>query len=137
MNTDVAVAKLATIERCLERIRSVTAGNPDAVDDLDTEELVVLNLQRAIQAAIDLAAHTISGRGWGLPETLKAHFVILSEQRVISAELAVRLQAMVGFRNIAVHDYRRIDREILKSILRGRLGDLREYAASIKSMLDG
>ncbi len=51
MTTDVALAKLATIERCLERIRSVTAGDPDAVDDLDTEELVVLNLQRATQAA--------------------------------------------------------------------------------------
>ncbi len=135
MTTDVALAKLATIERCLERIRAVTAGNADAVDNLDTEELVVLNLQRAVQAAIDLAAHTISGRNWGLPETLKAHFGILADQRAITPELSKRLQAMVGFRNIAVHDYQRIDREILKSILKNHLDDLREFAAAVKALV--
>ena len=56
MTHDVALAKLAAIERCLERIRSVTGGDPASVDELDTEEIVVLNLQRAIQASIDLAS---------------------------------------------------------------------------------
>lgn len=84
MTPDVALGKLATIERCLERIRSVTGGDPGRVDNLDVEEIVVLNLQRAIQAAIDLAAHLIAGRGWGLPDSLKAHFQILADQNVIS-----------------------------------------------------
>ena len=132
MTSDVALAKLATIERCLERIRTVTGGDPNAVDDLDAEEIVVLNLQRAIQAAIDLTAHLISGRAWGLPESLKDHFRILADQKVVDPALAARLQAMVGFRNIAVHDYERLDRNILKAILRDRLGDLEAFARAFK-----
>jgi uncharacterized protein YutE (UPF0331/DUF86 family) len=132
VTSDVALGKLATIERCLQRIRTVTAGNPDRVDDLDVEEIVVLNLQRAIQAAIDLAAHLISGRGWGLPDSLKAHFQILADQSVISPELASHLRAMTGFRNIAVHDYEQLDRAILKRIVRERLGDLAAFATAVK-----
>ena len=132
MTADVALAKLATIERCLKRIRSVTHGKTDAVDELDTEEIVVLNLQRAIQAAIDLTAHLISARGWGLPDSLKDHFRILQSEKVLDTELATRLQAMVGFRNIAVHDYERIDRSILKAILRDRLIDLERFADAIR-----
>jgi uncharacterized protein YutE (UPF0331/DUF86 family) len=135
VTADVALGKLASIERCLERIRAVTRGDPEAVSNLDTEELVVLNLQRAIQATIDLAAHLISGRAWGLPESLRAHFQILADHGVISADLGVRLCAMVGFRNIAVHDYERIDREILKAIVRERLGDLEEFACAVKAFL--
>ena len=133
MTSDVILGKLATIERCLERIRTVTGGDPERVDQIDVEEIVVLNLQRAIQATIDLAAILISGRGWGLPDSLKAHFQILADQGVVAPELAGHLRAMVGFRNIAVHDYERLDREILKRILRERLGDLAAFAKAVRT----
>ena len=134
MTADVALSKLASIERYLARIRSVTQGNPDAVDDLDIEEIVVLNLQRAIQATIDLAAHVIAGHQWGLPDSLKAHFRILADQRVVDPALGGRLESMVGFRNIAVHDYDRLDRAILKAILATHLVDLEDFARAIKAL---
>ena len=130
MTSDVVLVKLATIDRCLERIRSVTRGDPDAVNDLDVEEIVVLNLQRAIQATIDLAAHVIAGRNWGLPDSLRAHFRIL-----VDHALGSRLEAMVGFRNIAVHEYDRIDRAILRSILSEHLVDLSDFAGAVKAAL--
>jgi len=133
VTTDVFLGKLATIERCLERIRVVTGGDAERVDQIDVEKIVVLNPQRAIQATIDLAAHLISGRGWGLPDSLKAHFQILADQGVLAADLALRLRAMVGFRNIAVHDYECRDRQILKRTLRERLGDLVTFATSVRS----
>lgn len=40
---------------------------------------------------------------------------------------------MVGFRNIAVRDYERLDREILKRILRERLGDLAAFAEAVRT----
>jgi uncharacterized protein YutE (UPF0331/DUF86 family) len=135
VTADAALAKLASIERCLHRIRSVTGGDPEAVEDLDVEEIVVLNLQRAIQAVIDLAAHVISGRRWGLPDSLKAHFRILTDQRVIDPELGSRLQAMVGFRNVAVHEYDRLDRDILKAMVANHLVDLEDFSRAIKTLL--
>jgi len=132
MTRDVLLAKLGSIQHCLHRIRKVTAGDATRVRDVDVQDIVVLNLQRAIQAAIDLAAHTIAAHGWGLPDTLRKHFTILEQERVIPSDLARRLEAMTGFRNIAIHDYEAIDTAILESIVTDRLGDLEEFADHIR-----
>lgn len=129
--SDVALAKLATIRRCLERIRTITGGDAARVGNADVQDIVVLNLQRAIQAAIDLAAHLLSQRQWGLPDSLKAHFTILQREGVIDAGLGARLEAMVGFRNIAVHDDEAIDVRILERIVAERLGDLEAFAGAV------
>ena len=126
------LAKLGSIQRCLTRIRSVTGGAPASVRDLDVQEIVILNLQRAIQSCVDLAAHLIAGSGWGLPDTLKQHFDLLQENGVIERELADSMRAMVGFRNIAVHDYRVLDEEILESIIAQHLGDFEAFADAVR-----
>lgn len=112
----------------------MTRGDPESIDDLDVEEIVVLNLQRAIKATIDLAAHVTAGRRWGLPDSLRAHFRILVDQRVIEPALGVRLEGMVGFRNIAVHEYDRINRA-MKAIVGGHLTDLEAFSEAIKGSL--
>lgn len=132
MTDDILLAKLGSIERSLQRIRQVTQGDPQRIDDIDVQDIVVLNLQRAIQAAIDLAAWVISERHLGLPDTLKAHFTLLREQGVISPELCRKLEAMVGFRNIAVHQYQQLDPDVIKDILRHHLTDLEAFADSIR-----
>lgn len=131
MTRDVLLAKLGAIQYGVHRIRTVTSGDPSRVYEIDVQEMVVLNLQRAIQAAIDLAAHIIAANGWGLPDSLKKHFTILEQERVLPSALARRLEAMAGFRNIAVHDYQAIDAAILEGIVSERLGDLEEFAACI------
>ncbi len=133
--TDAVLAKLASIRRYLQRIRDVTRGDASRVSDIDVQDVVVLNLQRAIQAAIDLAAYLISRRRWGLPDSLKAHFTILQQERVIDASLCQRLEAMVGFRNIAVHDYQALDPKVLQRIVAERLGDLESFAVAITRVL--
>ena len=132
---DVVLAKLGAIDRCLARIRDVTRGEPTRVRDIDIQDIVVLNLQRAIQAAIDLAAHLISQKQWGLPDSLKAHFAILQREKVIDPTLGRRLEAMVGFRNIAVHDYEVIDVTVLERIVAERLPDLEAFAGAVAATL--
>ncbi len=132
MTDDVLLAKLANIQHALQRIRNVTGGDPDAIDDIDVQDIVVLNLQRAIQAAIDLASWYISRNRLGLPETLKAHFALLQNNGVIDPALGRNLEAMVGFRNIAVHEYQQLDPDIIKNILRNHLTDLETFAEQIK-----
>ncbi len=124
---DIVLAKVGNIQRCLRRINDVTGGDPDRLEEIDTQDIFVLNLQRAIEATIDIAAHIIASEGLGLASTIKENFKILHEAGIIDHGLMKKMQAMVGFRNIAVHDYTSIDLEILKSILKNNLKDLEEF----------
>jgi uncharacterized protein YutE (UPF0331/DUF86 family) len=133
VNRDILLAKCATIDRCLARIREVREPHRAALSPVDIEDITVLNLQRAAQAAIDLAAHVVVAEAYGLPDSLAAAFSQLERQGVIDAELAARLRKMVGFRNIAVHDYQSIDPAILEAIVTRHLGDLEAFAARMLS----
>ncbi|MFZ5592661.1 MAG: DUF86 domain-containing protein [Pseudomonadota bacterium] len=53
---------------------------------------------------------------------------------LLDTQLGTRLQAMAGFRNIAVHNYREISMTVLRSILEKHLGDFREYSRVIVAM---
>ena len=38
------------------------------------------------------------------------------------------MKGMIGFRNIAVHDYKEIDEEILQDVIENHLNDLLDFA---------
>ncbi|MGI6649767.1 MAG: type VII toxin-antitoxin system HepT family RNase toxin [Bacillota bacterium] len=135
---DVVLAKVAIIRRCLKRIEKVTEGDPAKLDTYDCQDIFVLNLQRAVQATIDLAVHLVAINELGMPSNIKDSFELLKRESIISSDLADRMKRMVGFRNIAVHDYQALDPEILKSILTTNLIDLVEfYEAVLRSHGDG
>ncbi len=124
-------AKIATIDRCLARIAEVRGGRRPELLPVDIDDISSLNLQRAIQAAIDLASHLVSAEGYGTPDSVGGVFALLHERGVIDADLAARLRRMVGFRNIAVHEYQTLDPAILDAILDRHLGDLKTLARQI------
>lgn len=135
---DVILAKVSTIKRCMRRIKDITNLNPDSLDDMDKQDIFVLNLQRAVEAAIDIATHIVASEGLGVPSTTKENFKLLREAGIIDDSLLKRMQSMVGFRNIAIHDYQSIDVDILKSILTKNLKDLEEfYTVVIKAYGEG
>ena len=124
---DVVLAKTASIQKCLRRIKEVTGLNPDSLDEINKQDIFVLNLQRAVQSTIDLAAHVIASEGLGVPDTIRDNFLRLEQAGIIGRDLSKRMQAMVGFRNIAIHDYQAINIDILKTILGKHLKDLEEF----------
>jgi len=128
---DVVLAKVAAIKKGLRRIKEVTGLFPERLDDLDVQDIFVLNLQRAIQSAIDLAAHIVASEGLGISDTIRGHFVLLENAKVITKALSQKMQSMVGFRNIAIHDYENLDIEILKAILSKHLKDLEQFYTAI------
>lgn len=124
---DVVLAKTASIQKCLRRIKEVTGLNPESLDEINKQDIFVLNLQRAVQSTIDLAAHVIASEGLGVPDTIRDNFLRLEQAGIIGRDLAKIMQAMVGFRNIAIHDYQAINIDILKTILGKHLKDLEEF----------
>jgi uncharacterized protein YutE (UPF0331/DUF86 family) len=95
------------------------------------EDIFVLNLQRAVQAAIDLGAHVVAAEGFEMPATLREIFSTLEQHGLISARSSQQMQKMCGFRNIAVHDYQTLSKPILKAILTNHLKDLEDFYAEI------
>jgi uncharacterized protein YutE (UPF0331/DUF86 family) len=128
---DVVMAKVAIIQRCLKRIQETTHLDPKSLDNIDKQDIFVLNLQRAVQAVIDLATHIVASEGLGLPDTIKDNFHLLGEGKIIRKQLSKKMEAMVGFRNIAVHNYQSLNGEVLKSILGKHLADLEEFYVTI------
>lgn len=127
---DVVLNKAATIERCIARVREVHAGNPDNLrSDLLRQDSIVLNLQRACEAGIDLAMHRVRKHRLGIPQESRAAFELLVAAGRLDAELAGRLMAMVGFRNVAVHDYTRLNLDIVLAIIETHTVDLLAFAA--------
>lgn len=124
---DVILNKTTTIERCLKRIHEVYEGNPENLRDFTKQDSIILNIQRACEASIDLAMHVVSERKLGVPKTSREAFKLLQEAGLIEASLAKTLMNMVGFRNIAVHDYQALELEILESILNKHIDDFKQF----------
>lgn len=105
VNNDIILNKVATIERCVKRINEVYGDNPENLQDFTKQDSIILNIQRACEASIDLAMHIVSDLKLGLPKTSREAFKYLEENDIIDHALAKTLMNMVGFRNIAVRDY--------------------------------
>ena len=99
--------------------------------DADAQDIVALNLTRAVQQCVDIAAHIIAERNIPAPETMGQGFERLAQTGVITPELAIRMKHAVGFRNIAVHNYEAVNWRIVHAICKERLIDFEEFARSV------
>jgi uncharacterized protein YutE (UPF0331/DUF86 family) len=131
VDRDLLLARIATVDRCLQRIADVRGARAATLEPLDVEDIVLLNLQRAVQAAIDMAAHIVASEGYGLPDSVAAAFSMLEAHGVIDAELSDRLRRMAGFRNIAIHNYQALDPAIVEAIVTRHLDDLRQFCTRV------
>lgn len=114
---DILLAKATIIERCLHRVDAEYQDDPERLENFTHQDAIVLNLQRACQAAIDMAMHVIARDHLGVPTASAEAFDLLARAGRIDAGLAKRMRGMVGFRNIAVHEYQKLDLAILQAII--------------------
>src|SRR5690625_5611007 len=128
---DVLINKVAVIERCIKRILDVYESNPENLTDYTKKDSIILNIQRACEASIDLAMHIVSGYRLGVPKASREAFQLLQEAKIIEGSLAKSLMNMVGFRNIAVHDYQPLDIDVLEAILEKHIDDFKDYTKVI------
>ncbi len=128
MNRDVVLNKIETIERCVKRVNEVYQDIDAHLQDFTKQDSIVLNVQRACEACIDLAMHMVSEKRLGIPQTSRDAFDLLREHQLIDLSIATKMKAMIGFRNIAVHDYQALSLTILKEIVENHLNDFTEFA---------
>lgn len=125
---DVVLNKAAVIERCAQRVREEYADDEtNLTADLTKQDSIILNIQRACEAAIDLAMHLVRKERLGLPQESRDAFDLLSRTGKLDPDLAVALKRMVGFRNVAVHDYQRLNLDVVRAIVVSHLADLTAF----------
>jgi len=124
--------KAAIIERCVKRIKEEYIGFENEFDtNFTKQDSIILNIERSAQACLDMGTHVIRKKKLGIPQTSREIFSILEDYDYINDELNKKLQAMVGFRNIAVHDYQKLNLEIVRSIVEDRLDDFLEFSSCL------
>lgn len=132
MSDDVLINKAATIERCVRRAREEYSKDPASfAADFTRQDAAILNIQRACEAALDMGQHLIRRERLGVPQSARDVFSLLASGNWIRAELAARLQKMVGFRNIAVHDYQTLQLPITVAVITSHLDDFVDYSSTI------
>ena len=105
--TELIAQKVSSLQRCVARAREAMAeAGAGFRTNYNLQDAAVLNVIRACDATLDLANMLIRKRRLGIPSESRESFVILMREKVIAPELADRLKKMVGFRNLAVHQYR-------------------------------
>lgn len=137
MDREVVEQKLESLRRCLRRIETkCPADAATLAADVDLQDIVSLNLSRAVQISVDIGAHLIAGMEVPPPDTMGQTFDSLAQAGVLNAELANCLKKAVGFRNIAVHNYESINWEIVHSIVKYHLADFSAFAKAIAMRLE-
>lgn len=132
MADDVLLNKAATIERCVARAREeYAAAGADFAINFSRQDAAVLNIQRACEAALDIGHHLIRRHRLGLPQSARSVFDLLAQAGWIEAALAESLKKMVGFRNIAVHDYQSLLLPITEKIITSHLDEFLQFTAAL------
>jgi uncharacterized protein YutE (UPF0331/DUF86 family) len=132
MADDVLLNKAATIERCVARAREEYTHNPATfATDYTRQDAAILNIQRACEAALDMGQHLIRREKLGIPQSARDVFTLLAQGDWISTALAESLKHMVGFRNIAVHDYQAMQLPITVSIIESHLDEFLQYSQAV------
>lgn len=131
---DILLNKAMNIERCIQRIKQEYFGfENELATNYTKQDAIILNIQRACETAIDMGMRVIRLKSLGLPQNSRDTFILLENANLISAPLSQRMQAMVGFRNIAVHNYTQLNLDIVRSIIEKEIDDFLVYSKQLLS----
>lgn len=132
VDKNVLVAKITTIEKCLKKVREKCPPTFEQFEtDEDCQDIVLFNLMQAIQGCVDLAAHIVSDEAYGMAGNMNEFFYLLQEKKVITVALQENMIKAVGFRNLVVHEYARLDLKHVYRIASNGINDLEEFIGTI------
>ena len=133
MDTNVIKTKLVSLQRCMERIRQKTPANAQQLaEDFDLQDILILNLQRAVQISIDIATSILADSP-AVPSTMAEAFLLLHRQGVLSEAVARKLAKSVGLRNIAVHEYTSLDWNVVYAVAHTHIEVFAEFGREISA----
>lgn len=129
MADDVLLNKAAALERAVSRVREEHAGDDrNLLENQTRQDAIILNLQRAYESSIDAAMHLVRVDRLGISQETREAFDLLRAAGLIDPLLSDRLKKMVEFRNVAIHEYQKLNLDIVRRIVVEHLDDFLEFA---------
>lgn len=129
---NIIINQSASIEGCLKRVEEEYAAAGNAfLSDYTRQDAAVPILLRACEQSIDLANYIVSQKKLGVPQTSRESYELLQNAGILPAELSDTMKAMVGFRNIAIHNYTKLDMESVKNIIEDHLNDIKRFTETL------
>ena len=126
---DALINKIQSLQRCVKRAKEIyQKTSATFLEAYDAQDAAVLNILRACELSIDIANFMIKRDKLGIPNSSADSFDLLARGQIIDQELADKLKKMVGFRNISVHEYEKINYEIVISVIEKGLDDLLRFS---------
>jgi uncharacterized protein YutE (UPF0331/DUF86 family) len=132
VDKDLILAKAGSVKSHLNRVyekRNVDLDN--FIKDIDRQESILFNIQTAVQNCIDIAAHIISEESFGVPGSTTEMLYLLEKNGYLDNDLTQKMVKAVGFRNLIVDEYGKIELEQVYKIAQDDINDLNEYLKAI------
>jgi len=137
MDRDIIARKLDSLARCVRRIETKRPASVEALmADIDLQDILSVNLERAVQICVDIGAHVLADLDAPPPETMGEVFTSLAAQSLIPENVGMALRKAVGFRNLSVHSYDQVDWQRVFEIVHHRLDDFRKFSQSVNDWAD-
>ena len=128
IDKEIILAKAGSVNKHLNRIQSKCDIELETfLSDIDRQESILFNIQMAIQSCIDIAAHIVSEENFGAPGSTNEMFYMLEENGYLDRSLAEKMVKAVGFRNLIVHAYVKLELDQVFEIAHKDINDLNEY----------
>lgn len=138
MNEETIAQKITSLQRSVSQARKAfTQAGEHFKTEYLLQDAAVVNITRACETAIDLANMVIRRKRLGIPSESKESFSILVRENLIDPQLGQQLQKMVGFRNLAVHQYGDLDMDIVQAVIQKGLDELLTFAQRVRPLLIG
>lgn len=91
--------------------------------------------QLIVDIAIDINTHIIAESDFNIPNDYQSTFIVLSENKVLPMNFAIKIAPSVGLRNLIVHKYGRVDLKRMIDDIKNEISDYLEYLKFINNLL--
>lgn len=135
IDPDVIKERLYFLNLYINRLESMEFEPHEISSDADIQDLVSHRLHTAVEAMIDIAIHIASSTNLPRAESASDAIQLLGENEILSEELVSRITNAPAQRNVLVHEYHRIDYEIIEKSFQSNLIDLKQFLAEITEYL--
>lgn len=125
---NILLNKSASLERCIKRVQEEYSDFETLKNNQTKQDAIIYNLQHAIQLCVIMSARVISLKRLRLPEDTRDYFNVLTKEGFLCEKLNQKMQKLIEFQYIAIHEFLALDLEIVKSIIENDLSDISEFS---------